>query len=103
MPKMYKRPPVVAVDIDGLLCRGNYWGKGDPKVIRRARTYLKEIFPRAFIVINTARRYSFAKETLLWLDRNNIPYHAIHFEKVPAEFYIDDRNITFENLLKKLK
>ena len=66
---------------------------------QHCRYYLRKLQNLYNIYIITARPYSFAKETIYWLDRNNIPYDEIYFRagnKVDAckflniKYMIDD-------------
>ena len=95
-------PEVIAVDLDNTLSYGSFWGSGDPKPRVKNIRLLNKLALNNFIVIHTARRYAWAKKTLIWLDRNNVHYHAIHFEKLPASHYIDDKSATFKQLLGNL-
>ena len=89
---------VIAVDLDGVLCEGLYWGKGEPKPITKNIEAVNQLALKYFIVIHTARRYEWAEHTLKWLKRNGVNYHAIHFEKMPSDIYVDDRITSFNNL-----
>lgn len=39
--------------------------------------------------------------TLLWLKKNNVSYHEIHFGKPYGDVYIDDKMISFSDFLTK--
>jgi len=92
---------VLGFDIDGSLCRETCW---TPQECRNATPRFDKIdklvkaHRKNFIIINTARRYDLAEETLLWLDRYNIPYHAISFKKTALDWLYDDRVTNIEDL-----
>ena len=91
---------VIAVDLDGVLCEGKYW-VGDGKKIKPIKENIKKVnklYLTNFIVIWTARRYCQAENTMNWLRENGVHYHAIHFEKMAADIYCDDKAINSKNL-----
>jgi len=45
-----------------------------------------------FVVLHTSRRREFAEATLTWLHNHGVRYQAIHFEKMPADLYIDNKS-----------
>jgi uncharacterized HAD superfamily protein len=65
--------------------------RSDPKPIPENIRLVNEFSLKAYIVIHTARRYEMAISTLRWLERHNVRYHAIRFDKMPADLYIDDK------------
>jgi len=91
---------VIAVDLDGVLCKGDYWGEGNPEPIEENIKIINQLALKYFIVIHTARRYEWAEHTLKWLKKSGVNYHAIHFEKMPADLYIDDKLTTLDDINK---
>jgi len=96
--------PIIAVDVDGTLCNEICWTILDCKnatpkidVINK----INELYQSSFIVIHTARRNDLYEITIEWLEKNNVKYHAVKFEKMPADMYIDDKARTLEDLLKE--
>lgn len=90
--KFGMRYPVLAVDMDGVLCKGEMFdSKSDPEPIHENIRLINEISLKAYIIIHTARRQEMAISTLRWLERHNVRYHAIRFDKLPADLYIDDK------------
>ena len=96
---------VVGVDVDGTLCYEICWTPKDclvatprQEVIDKVRElYLKQ----KYIVIATSRKPQLAEATLMWLDKNNVPYHAIDFRKTACDVLIDDKVINVEDFIKK--
>ena len=95
-------PKVIAIDMDGIICKGENWGQGESQPLLENIKKINKIGEKHFIIIHTARRYFYAEQTLLWLDKHNVRYHAIHFEKMPADCYIDDKLQTLDNIIKEL-
>lgn len=83
-----KIKPVIAIDIDGVLCEE----KGDfatRKKIADTMDYTKQ---DAYIVLYTARLEMDRKVTKEWLDKNGIYYDALIMNKLPYTTLIDDRS-----------
>jgi len=91
----------IAVDLDGVLCYGEYWGKENVKPNTENIKFINELSLSHYIVIHTARRREWAKHTINWLHRYNVRYHAIHFDKMPADVYIDDKAVNIIEHFKK--
>lgn len=85
---------VIGIDLDGTLCRGEAWNCGDKvEPDLEMIEYVNNLSFNHFIIIHTARRRELMKETFEWLEKNNVRYHAIHFEKMPADVYLDDKAV----------
>ena len=95
------RGKLIAVDLDGTLCFGAYWGDGKhPKPnlprIEKVNSLYKQ---GALIVIYTARYPEWAVETYAWLDMNGVMYHGLMMRRKPgADLYIDDKAVGAEVL-----
>jgi len=96
---------VIAVDVDGTLCKGVCWSKKecmeaipDKEMIGNVNSLYDQ---NNFIVIYTSRRNDLIPETLDWLRRNNVRFHAISNNKMPADVYIDDSAICVADIAKK--
>jgi len=92
---------IVGVDIDGTLCEGDaYTPEQVLLAVPRWEVIdkVEELYRTKYIVLSTARRIELAEATLLWLNKYNIPYHAIDFRKTAVDVLIDDRAINVENL-----
>ena len=85
---------VIAVDIDGVLCKGECW---TPEQCLKAKPILKniekvnELGKFNFIVIYTARRDFLVEASLKWLKINGVEFQAISNKKMSADSYIDDK------------
>ncbi len=85
---------IIAVDVDGLLCEGDSYTQEEclsAKPIKKNIKTINELFQKNFIVIYTARRDNLIFNTLLWLRRNGVMFHAFSNRKMPTDYYIDDR------------
>ena len=98
---------VFHIDLDGTICKEECWtpeecvnATPNKELIR----WMWKIYtsPRT-IIIYTARRTKFSRETIEWLDRNNVPYTGISFKKQPTDIYIDDKAYNVEDLNKLIK
>jgi phosphatidate phosphatase PAH1 len=89
-------PKVIACDVDGTLTKDTAWdilGCIIAKPNQRVIDYVNELAKNNFIVIYTARRNSLYEATVEWLNKHGVTYHAIRMEKMPADFYLDDKMI----------
>jgi uncharacterized HAD superfamily protein len=91
---------LIAVDLDGTLCEGEFWGNGDPKPKKDLIDYFNSLYMKgAHIIIYTARRAEFARETFAWLDKHAVLYHGVMMQKKPgADVYIDDKALNIDDL-----
>ncbi len=90
--KMNRSFLVIGVDMDGVLCNGTMYNPDDVMQPNEENIKLvNELYEHNFIVIHTARRYVLMHATMLWLEKHGVRYHAVHFEKMPADLYIDDK------------
>jgi len=91
---------VIAVDLDGVLCRGEFWGEGEPEPIRENIDYFNSLYKKgAHIVIYTARQPEHFAITNAWLIKHGVMNHGINMQKKPgADCYIDDKALNLEDL-----
>jgi uncharacterized HAD superfamily protein len=86
---------VIAVDLDGVLCEGEYWGLKDdepePKPKLDMIRQINKLHRSNNIVIHTARRRYLAERTMDWLDKYGVKYHSLRFDKLPTDIYVDDK------------
>ena len=82
------------VDMDGTLCEEICFTvekclTATPKkaVIEK----VNKLYEENFITIYTARRDQLIEATLTWLRANGVRFHTISNQKIPADYYIDDR------------
>jgi len=91
---MKDKGKIHAVDLDGHLC-STAW---TPEQCLTAKPNLKriealrKIYFDGIVIIYTARRDELISNTLIWLKRNNVPYHAISNIKIPADKYYDTKD-----------
>lgn len=91
---------VIAVDLDGTLCEGEYWGEGIPEPKREIIKQIDDLYMAgAIIIIYTARRPEYARETYAWLDLYGVLYHGVMMQKKPgADVYIDDKSLNVDHI-----
>jgi DNA invertase Pin-like site-specific DNA recombinase len=85
---------VIAVDCDGTLSRGVCWTVKEVKEAKPRVGIIRQVnrlYLTNFIVIYTARRDHLLVETLKWLRKNGVSFHAISNNKIPAACYLDDK------------
>jgi len=100
---------VINCDLDGTICREVCYSREEcinavpvPEMVEflwsayNDREYLPQI------IIYTARRTKFARETIEWLEKNNLPF-PISFRKKSGEVYIDDKAINSRDIIKHIK
>lgn len=94
---------VCCFDIDGVLVENNFpdYDKGLP--IQKNIDFVNELYDRGFLIIlNTARGWLMGKDwyedTEKQMKKYRIKYHYLYNTKPAANFYIDDRNISIEEL-----
>ena len=92
---MVKNKLLIAVDIDDTLAKGQYWGKEELEPIQEMIDLVNDLYIRGHhIIIHTARKEWWRTATEKWLQDNKIHYHALVMNKLPADYYIDDKAIT---------
>lgn len=92
---------VIAVDLDGTICEGEFWGEGEP-VPKQAMidTMMEWYKKRAVIIIYTARQPKYYAATHGWLVKHHVPFHGIVMQMKPgADVYIDDKALNVEDLV----
>jgi len=89
---------LIAVDLDGTLCKGEFWGEEEPKPIQEMIDYIWKLYVGgAHIIIYTARQIKYTAETYAWLDKHGVPYHGLMMNRKPgADVYIDDKAINVD-------
>jgi len=91
---------LIAIDLDGTLCKGEFWGEGDPTPIKERIEYFNNIYKKgAHIIIYTARQPRYFIKTMAWLIKNEVMYHGIMMQQKPgADLYCDDKVININDL-----
>jgi uncharacterized HAD superfamily protein len=106
MEKILKNPndKLIAIDLDGVLCEGEFWGDGEPVPIPEMITSVREWYVKgAHIIIYTARQPKYYAVTLAWLIKHEVPFHGIAmFVKPGADIYIDDKCINSFGISEQL-
>ena len=93
---------LIAVDLDGTLCEGEFWGDTEPKPIEKMVEFVWGLYKKgAHIIIYTARQPKWFVETNAWLTKYNIPFHGIAMQrKIGADCYIDDKALNVEDIIE---
>ena len=91
---------LIAFDMDGTLCRGEFWGEGEPEPIQEMIDIVWGLYTHgAHIIIYTARNIKYTAATYAWLDKHEVPYHGLMMNRKPgADVYIDDRCLNVEQI-----
>lgn len=94
---------LIAVDMDGTLCRGVWWGTQDaePEPIPEMVEMMWNLYKKgAHIIIYTARQPRYYAQTHAWLIKHEVPFHGITMCMKPgADCYIDDCALNVEDVI----
>lgn len=93
---------IILVDFDGVLSEGECWTAEECKKVKPITKNIEKVNKLSknnFIVVWTARNDDLIVESLKWLRRNGVEFDAISNEKPPANFYIDDKAISLDDLI----
>jgi len=92
---------LIAVDLDGTLCQGEFWGEGEPKPNKKVIEKVKKMyFAGHHIFIHTARKEVYRPVTEAWLKKHQVWYHGLIMERMPADLYVDDKSVRPNEFLK---
>jgi len=93
---------LIAVDLDGTLCRGEFWGGSDPEPIQDRIEFINDLYTRgAHIIIYTARQPKFFTDTYAWLIKYGVMFHGIAMhQKCGADLYIDDKCLNADDVFE---
>ena len=98
---------LIAVDMDGTLCHGVWWGPEDkdPEPHMGMIELVWKLYRKgAHIVIYTARQPRYYSRTHAWLIKHEVPFHGITMCMKPgADLYLDDRAINIDDLVETLE
>lgn len=94
---------LIAVDLDGTLCHGEFWGEEEPQPILEHIDYIWELYKKgAHIIIYTARDPRYFIQTNAWLMKHNVPFHGITMQKkIGASLYIDDKSLNIDDVFTR--
>jgi hypothetical protein len=92
---------MVAVDMDGVICEGEFWGGVDPQPKQDFIDQMWKWYQKgAHIVIYTARQPRHYARTHGWLIAHEVPFHGITMCMKPgADIYLDDKCFRPEEVL----
>lgn len=92
---------LIAVDLDGTICEGEFWGDTPPTPILAMIDRLWDLYKRgAHIIIYTARHSRYYAHTHGWLVHHGVPFHGIAMQMKPgADLYIDDKALHISDLV----
>ena len=91
---------LLAIDMDGTICKGEFWGDSDPlpkqEFIDKMWVWYKA---GAHIIIYTARQPIYYPDTHAWLIKYKVPFHGITMMMKPgADVYIDDKSLNIDDV-----
>ncbi len=94
-------------DVDGVimgLVPGNDYHKSEP--IYENVNVINQLYDAGhYIILYTARGFvtkiDWKQKTIDQLKRAGLKYHELYFGKPAADFYIDDRMTTFDDIIKQ--
>lgn len=90
---------VFAIDIDGVVADGKFW-KGESIARQNELDAVNRLYWQGHIIIyHTGRHPQYYALTYAWLVKNGAYFHALEMGKLTADFYIDDRNMSVDELL----
>lgn len=91
---------LIAIDLDGTICGGEFWGDGVPTAIPSMVGFIWSLYKKgAHIIIYTARQPRYYPQTHAWLLANEVPFHGIVMNMKPgADLYIDDKALNTDDI-----
>ncbi len=93
---------LIAVDMDGTLCHGVWWGdeQPDPEPNVQMIELMWTLYKRgAHLVIYTARQPRYYARTHAWLIAHEVPFHGITMCMKPgADLYLDDKALNIQDI-----
>ena len=92
---------LIAIDMDGVICHGEFWGEGEPEPNTEMIKKIWEWYKKgAHIIIYTGRQPKYYKETQSWLIKHEVPFHGIAMQqKIGADLYLDDKALNIKDIL----
>lgn len=95
----------LGIDFDETLCEEQCFTVEQVRNATPRKDFIEKInklFDENFIVIYTARRNNLISDSLDWLQKHNVKYHAISNIKVPLDKYVDDKALHIDDIGKIL-
>jgi uncharacterized HAD superfamily protein len=93
---MKKQPKIFLIDVDGTLCEETCYTPEECLVatpIQKTIDRVNKKFLTEFIIIYTARREHLIGNTIKWLRKVGVDYHAISNHKIPGDEYWDNKAV----------
>lgn len=96
---------LIAVDLDGTLCEGEFWWEEECKPIQERIEYINSLYKKgAHIIIYTARDPRYFSLTQNWLTSHWVMHHGVSMmRKIWADLYIDDKALNIDDVFDKIK
>ncbi len=92
---------VFAIDMDDTLTKTTCWTPEDCLNAEPRQEVIDKVNSlKDYIIINTARADHLIPATIKWLRKHNVKYYGINNQKIPATYYVDDKNMTINQFLK---
>lgn len=97
------KPKVYLIDIDKTLTNEVCYCIDDVLNATPREDVVKlvnRLYEKDWVIVYTARIDELIPATLKWLRKNNISFHAFSNNKIPGDYYVDDRAINVEDFIK---
>ena len=95
---------IIGIDLDGVIAKDNGGWTSDYYSSCKPDTNVIDLMKKLSnnghkIIIYTSRLSNEVKKvTVEWLQKYDVPYDAIHFDKPLYDYMVDDRSITIDEL-----
>lgn len=90
---------VINVDVDGVLTNGEKFWNVEPSPNETNILLIRELYKNGnIIIIHTARQWECATNMVAWLIKYCVPFHGVYMAKGGADMYIDDKQVTIDQL-----
>ena len=91
---------LIAIDMDGVICTGEFWGDGEPEPNQPFIDYMWKLYKAGgHIVVYTARQPRHYPATHAWLIKHEVPFHGITMCMKPgADIYLDDKALNTQDI-----
>ena len=105
----------IVIDIDDTICFTENRDFDNSKPIQSVIDKINELYDKGWkIILLTARGAKSCKTleekelkyrdiTEKWLKKNNVKYHCLMFGKPNADYYVDDKNLSIEEFVRRKK
>jgi len=89
-------PKIYLIDVDGTLTKETCYTPRECLNATPVQSVIDKVnkaFLKGFVIIYTARRNPLLPNTIEWLERNGVNYHAISNRKIPGDEYWDNKAV----------